>query len=292
VNRFELDTEVNNAQLNDNLETLAANEYIGRFFAMGVSQSGETALQVYAITGRSESSRDRTLEDDGDGLKVIAPGKTAEEMAKVENAALIYYRAMQERGGIHVVSNGAQTEPVIWNLLRTDDITLEDAMSQAPFVGKIDLSKYEPDTPNFTPRIVGALDFRFPDRYSRLRIGHVYRDAANLEWLNANQDTKDIVRPVYKTYGCAIRDVQPGTAFAIQTYAKDAPAGVPLPSYTEKPYAIPVLEDAGSTLAMLWGTFHRKNLVAAAVKEISLATGETESIQILGKLATEESINA
>jgi IMP cyclohydrolase len=112
-----LELTADRATLDAGLQRMAENEYPGRWMALGINTVGNLALQAYALTGRSSGSRNRIFEEDADGIRTVAPGKTAAEMAAEPNANLIYYRAMRDVGGMHVVSNGAQTEPVLWDLL-------------------------------------------------------------------------------------------------------------------------------------------------------------------------------
>lgn len=247
---------------------LANNEYPGRVIIMGLNSPGDLAIQAYALTGRSEGSRNRVLvpEPAGDnpdytvGVRTVAPDMTPEEMAQVENAGLIYYRAMDEMDGDYVVSNGAQTEPVLHSLLRQqnirfDNFDLEFAVRAAPTVNGVDLSKYEPDTPNYTPRITGALyeaDGKTP---------------FGLSIISKSRDT----RAKYATYkGKNLRALTPGVGYGIQTYAGN---GAPLPSFDREPYAFPLGETTEEVAHSIWNVLNQDNRVAVVVRSVDIYSG-------------------
>lgn len=128
------------------LEALAAKEYPGRLIIIGLDQTGGSKVVVYAITGRSPSSRARKLELRGDAVWAVPTG---DEVIKKGNVDLIVYPAILFSRGI-AVSNGKQT----------DDIKACFKRSQSPKeVLKLALQKwdYEPDPPAFTPRISGCV---------------------------------------------------------------------------------------------------------------------------------------
>jgi IMP cyclohydrolase len=155
----ELQLNRNYPEAYDNLVELGENDYPGRIAMMGLSATGDLAIQAYAIMGRSTSSRTRIFTDEGAGsVRTTAPGKTQEEMAATENAELIYYQASAAGEGVYVISNGAQTDSVYKGILR--GYTLGAAVETAAIVGNVDLSRYEPDAPNYTPRITSVIDLR------------------------------------------------------------------------------------------------------------------------------------
>lgn len=250
---------------------LADNEYPGRVIIMGLNSVGDAAIQAYAITGRSEGSRNRILvpvtadsnPEYTEGVRTVAPNLTAEQMSEVENAELIYYQAMNEMDGVHVVSNGAQTNPVLNSIntasfhAKRGSLELEQAVRGAPIVKGVDLSSYEPDAPNFTPRITGAynnLDGRTPFGLAEVSKGRT-------------------IRPRYAVYkGTDLRKLTPGVGYGIQTYAGN---GDPLPSFDHEPYPFPLGETAEETAHSLWNVLNADNRVAVVVKTMKLDYEDT-----------------
>lgn len=134
----------------DNLRRLTENPYPGRGLILGRDETGEKLVQVYWIMGRSDNSRNRVFEDRGNGNLWTA----AADPAKVADPSLIIYRAMAETTTIgdmvrgYVVSNGHQTDAVI-DAVKTEDEVL---------LAGLEKWQYEPDAPNFTPRITGLFE--------------------------------------------------------------------------------------------------------------------------------------
>jgi len=191
-------------ELYENAGALSDNIYPGRIVLMGLSERGDVAIQAYAIMGRSTGSHSRIFVDEGLGsVRTTAPGKTPDEMAATKNAELIYYQAAKAGEGVYVISNGAQTVPVYESILQGND--LDVAVKSSPTVGGVDLSKYEPDDPNFTPRITGVIDLR-EEAATPFGLAVVTKEPASDE-------------PVHTTYTASdIREVVPGVGFVVQTY--------------------------------------------------------------------------
>jgi IMP cyclohydrolase len=246
-----LDPHPTDEEIERGRDSLAANEYPGRVIIQGWSEVAGLAIQAYALTGRSEGSRDRIFVEDGDSVRTTSPTKTPEEMAQTDNAELIYYTAMRSRGGAFVVSNGAQTDYVLQSILSCND--LETAVRRAPVVNDVDLSTYEPDTPNNTPRIAGVID--------------IY-DAQTPFGLSIVRRSSETDEPIYSTYVLPPgSDLQEGVGYGIQTYNGN---GNPLPSYDQSPFAFPIGEDARSAAEVIWDTLNRQNRVAVVVRSIDI----------------------
>lgn len=252
---IELEVKRDHPEVFANIDELAGNTYPGRVLAMGVSSCGNLAVQAYGIMGRSTGSRSRIFVDEGMGsVRTVAPGKTPEEMSATENAELIYYQASMAGSGVFVVSNGAQTRPVYEKSL--DGATLEDSVKAAPIVGGVDLSKYEPDEPNYTPRITGIIDLR-EDAPTPAGISVVRKDLKTEEPIRSTYETEDV------------RNIAPGLGFMVHTYLGD---GDPLPSFDQDPFAVLIEEDAVSTAHNLWRLLNRENRVALMTRSIDLET--------------------
>lgn len=247
----------------DNLEALSANVYPGRLIVTGFI-SGELAVQLYALMGRSEPSRDREFVPNADGVRTVAPGKSEAEMAAVKNADLIYYQAMVKRGRLNVVSNGAQTIHLAEGILKRG-LRFEAALKQAPVVEtaggeRIDLSTYEPDAPNYTPRINAVYGQMSPEEGRSFGLSIVRK-------------ASDSIDPIYRSWVIDGFELPGGTGYALHTYAGDNPDG-PLPSFEDTPYPVPLGDDIEETADMYAESLHPKNLAALVVKGISLTTGE------------------
>lgn len=241
--------------------SLQENEYPGRVLIMGLGSAGCVAIQAYALTGRSKGSRNRIFVPTGAGgkdIRVEAPDMTPEQMSAVEKAELIYYKAMADNGGIFVVSNGAQTEPILEGMLYGR--RMASAVREASTVDGVDLSMYEPDAPNYTPRITGVIK---NDDIAKTQFG--------LSVVRRNPRTN---APVYSNYWAPnFRDFEPGIGFGIQTYKGD---GDPLPSFDQQPYAFPIAETAAETADGLWRVLNKANRVAVVVRSIDLLSEQVE----------------
>ncbi|MDE5897723.1 MAG: IMP cyclohydrolase, partial [Treponemataceae bacterium] len=124
------------------LETLlAANKYPGRGIIIGTSAGGTHAVAAYFIMGRSENSRNRIFVEDGDGIRT-----QAFDPAKLQDPSLIIYAPVRVLGTRTIVTNGDQTDTICEGLAR--QLTFEQSLRSREF---------EPDAPNYTPRISGVL---------------------------------------------------------------------------------------------------------------------------------------
>lgn len=246
---------------------MEANSYPGHVLIMGRSVGGHLALQAYAIMGRSSGSRNRVFTQEGEAVRTVAPDKTPEQMAREENAALIYYRAMRAKDGLFVATNGAQTDP-IFDRMR-DGLPLDRAMAGLPTVrteqfGAVRLSNFEPDAPNYTPRIGGVIDLR-PDAATSFALSVVRRG-----------ENEEPITSIYEEPS-GISEIPAGVGYGVQTYNGNAPEGEALPSFDQVPYKFPMSIDAISTLESIWSVLDSENRVALAVRQIDLETHATST---------------
>lgn len=223
-----------------NAEALAANGYPGRGLVIGESEDGRRLVQAYWVMGRSENSRNRVFGCDGAG-RVFTE---AADPAKVKDPSLIIYNAMREVDGrCHVVSNGAQTDSV------EADLTLLESLS---------VWEYEPDGPNFTPRITGAVWREASPNSVRTEIAILCRSSRG----------KGCDRHLY-SYDATT----PGLGYCVTTYTGD---GSPLPPFRGEPYLLPLRGANGEeVLRDIWGMLNPENRVSLAVKTIDHATGRS-----------------
>jgi IMP cyclohydrolase len=192
------------------------------------------------IMGRSENSRNRVYSHDGKG-RVFTE---AADPSKMTDPSLIIYNAMVEVNGTFVVSNGVQTDLV-------HSITNEIGWSMLEHG-----YKYEPDAPNFTPRITGL--------YNR------FKDLVEMS-IHRKSPFSDAVIASSFFYP----DLEPGFGRCLTTYSGD---GDPLPPFEGEPFLVIIPPDLSlEHLAECYRhSLSTENFVALAVKEIEPQTGVSE----------------
>lgn len=220
-----------------NLALLRQNPYPGRGIVIGMDSSAGHLVQVYWIMGRSENSRNRVFVfvDDVSGAVRTAPA----DPAKVKDPSLIIYDAMLEGYGWKVATNGHQTESVIRAaMMSADDMVFERTMNGWG---------YEPDAPNFTPRISAA--FRSGQDGARMAI------IRRVPW-------GDGIERCYFEYSALLA----GFGYCLTTYSWD---GDPLPSFRGEPYLLPLAGCEPAAVAQaVWDALNAENRIAIAVKFI------------------------
>jgi IMP cyclohydrolase len=251
---------------------LEYSEYPGRVIIMGLS-AAKCAIQAYALTGRSDKSRNRIFREivedkDVIGVQTVAPDMTEEEMAAVEGSDNIYYQAMDDIDGVYAVSNGAQTTHVV-DYLTSQLVHLKSAFNLAAAVraaptidgadrSKVDLSKYEDDD-LATPRITGA----FFNRETKSPFGlSIVRKAL------PKDKAVDPNSPIYTTVqGPNLRDLNEGVGFGLQTYSGDR---ADPKSFTENPYPFPLGESAEEIALDIWNVLNKDTKVSVVVRSVGL----------------------
>ncbi|OHA21808.1 MAG: hypothetical protein A2849_02655 [Candidatus Taylorbacteria bacterium RIFCSPHIGHO2_01_FULL_51_15] len=225
-----------------NLSVLRNTSYPGRGFVLGVTPDGKNLVQIYWLMGRSAPSRNRVLISPGSGKLSTEPADASKESG---NPYLTIYDAMLEKEENFVVSNGRQTCTVSTQLWRGDSFS--DILKE-PW-------KYEPDAPNFTPRITGAwLGLEKP-----LAIIGVLRKARG----------SDACERLFFEYP----HIEPGFGVLVHTYMGD---GKPLPAFRGEPREVRIPCDwGGSNATFYWQHLNAENRVALAVKYIERATGKS-----------------
>ena len=131
-------------------ELLAGNVYPGRGIVVGKSDDGKNAVFVYFIMGRSVNSRNRIFTKTEDGIRT-----EAYDPSKMTDPSLIIYAPVRVYGNYTIVTNGDQTD------------TIRDALEKGgDFISALRTREFEPDAPNYTPRVsamatFGGGDFTF-----------------------------------------------------------------------------------------------------------------------------------
>lgn len=232
-----------------NMFRLGCNVYPGRGIAMGVSADGRYVVQVYWIMGRSENSRNRIFSNQG--------GRVFTEAAdpkKVKDPSLIIYNAMDEFQGNFIVSNGSQTDAVVKSLR---DEASQGEKSSGLFRA-LQKFAYEPDEPNFTPRITALYAPKQPRfQFSILRKSR-WDDSCVRSF-----ETYDVLRN--------------GTGMCVTTYQED---GDPLPSFEGSPYPVAIEKKIETVAETFWDSLNPQNRVSLVVKFIE---GSDSEVQIVNQ---------
>ena len=223
-------------------EALGGNSYPGRGILLGKSEDGGSAAVAYFIMGRSENSRNRVFVEDGKGLRT-----KAFDESKIKDPSLILYSPVRVLDGTVIVTNGDQTDTIYENLMRGE--TFEDALRTRTF---------EPDTPNFTPRISGLAEFG--------KQGFGYR----LSILKSASGNPASAERFFYEYSDPVN----GEGRLIHTYAGD---GEPLPSFDGEPTAVNVPSDIDLFTRQIWESLNAENRISLFTRYISLKTGLSET---------------
>ena len=219
---------------------LKENTYPGRGIALGITPNGKQAVMVYFIMGRSANSRNRVFDPIEGGIRTMAA-----DPAKLEDPSLIIYNPVRTLGNDHIVTNGDQTDTIYEHIQQGK--TFEDALRTRTF---------EPDGPNWTPRISGLL--------------HWEKDSASykLSILKSADGNGDSARRYFFEYPQPVA----GEGHFIHTYQKDEN---PLPSFEGEPRKISIPENIEDFANAIWANLNADNKVSLFIRTIDLATGET-----------------
>lgn len=223
-------------------DELKNNAYPGRGIMIGKSQDGKHAVAVYFIMGRSENSRNRVFVNDGLGIRT-----QAFDESKLTDPSLIIYAPVRVLGSKTIVTNGDQTDTIYEGL--NNQLTFEQALRSREF---------EPDAPNYTPRISGVIK----------QEGENFNYALSI-LKSANGDPASCQRFTF-TYKNPIN----GQGHFIHTYQGD---GNPLPSFEGEPKLVAVPNDITEFTRQLWDSLNPDNKVSLFVRYIDLHTGDTIS---------------
>ena len=222
-------------------QDLAGNSYPGRGIVIGESQDGGKAVIAYFIMGRSENSRNRVFVEEGEGIRT-----QAFDPAKLSDPSLVIYAPVRVLGEDTIVTNGDQTD-TIYDFM-SEGKTFEEALRTRTF---------EPDGPNYTPRISGTV--------SRKEGRFTYK----LSILKSTDGNPDQAQRFFFEY-----EPQAGLGHFIHTYKCD---GNPIPSYEGEPTPVEIQGDIDQFTAALWENLNQDNKVSLFVRFIDLSTGKQET---------------
>ena len=221
---------------------LEGNAYPGRGIIIGRSADGTKAVTAYFIMGRSENSRNRIFVEDGEGIRTQAFDET-----KVTDPSLIIYAPVRVLGNKTIVTNGDQTDTIYEGMDR--QLTFEQSLRSREF---------EPDGPNYTPRISGIMHVE----------NGKYSYAMSILKSNNGEPSS------CNRYTFAYENAKAGEGHFIHTYMHD---GNPLPSFEGEPKLVEIPNDMDGFVDMLWNSLNEDNKVSLFVRYIDIATGNYES---------------
>lgn len=223
-------------------QELKSNSYPGRGIIIGKSPDGKKAVTAYFIMGRSENSRNRVFVEDGEGIRT-----QAFDPSKLTDPSLIIYAPVRVLGNKTIVTNGDQTDTIYEGMDR-----------QMTFEQSLRCRKFEPDGPNYTPRISGVM---------HIENGNYSYAMSILKSDNGNPDA-------CLRYTFAYEKAIPGEGRFIHTYKCD---GNPLPSFEGEPKLVQIPNDMKEFTDLLWNSLNEENKVSLFVRYIDIATGKYET---------------
>lgn len=221
---------------------LAENVYPGRGIVIGKSKDGTKAVTAYFIMGRSSNSRNRIFAEEGEGIRT-----EAYDPSKLEDPSLIIYAPVRVLGNKTIVTNGDQTDTIY-----------EGMDKQLTFEQSLRSREFEPDAPNYTPRISGIMHVE----------GGSYNYAMSI--LKSNNGNPNSCN----RYTFAYENPAAGEGHFIHTYMHD---GNPLPSFEGEPKLVEISGDIDEFTDMIWNHLNEENKVSLFVRYIDIATGSYET---------------
>ena len=221
---------------------LKSNTYPGRGIVIGKTKDGKKAVTAYFIMGRSNNSRNRVFVEDGEGIRT-----QAFDPSKLEDPSLIIYAPVRVLGNKIIVTNGDQTDTIYEGMDR--QLTFEQSLRTREF---------EPDAPNYTPRISGIMHVE----------NRKYNYAMSI--LKSNNGNPEACN----RYTFAYENPVAGEGHFIHTYMHD---GNPLPSFEGEPKLVEINGDIDEFTNMVWTNLNEDNKVSLFVRFIDIETGEYET---------------
>ena len=223
-------------------EDLRSNSYPGRGIVIGKTPDGTKAVTAYFIMGRSENSRNRVFVEEGQGIRT-----QAFDPSRLTDPSLIIYAPVRVLGNKTIVTNGDQTDTIY-----------EGMDKQMTFEQSLRSREFEPDGPNYTPRISGIMHIdggRYNYAMSILKSNHGNPDSCN-------------------RYTFAYENPAAGEGHFIHTYMHD---GNPLPSFEGEPKLVEMMDDIDEFTALVWDSLNEDNKVSLFVRYINIADGTYET---------------
>lgn len=213
---------------------LSNNSYPGRGIIIGKSENSKYAVIAYFIMGRSVNSRNRIFVEENEGIKT-----QAFDPSKLSDPSLIIYSPVRVLDNYTIVTNGDQTDTVF-----------EEMSKGKTFEQSLRLRCFEPDDPNFTPRISGIVDLNDKFNFS-------------ISILKSNDGDPESCQRFTYSY----ENPKAGEGYFIHTYQHD---GNPLPSFSGEPEKIEIIDDINAFTDKLWNNLNEDNKVSLFVRYINL----------------------
>ncbi len=238
--------------LYDLKELLSNNTYPGRGIVIGKSADGQKALIAYFIMGRSENSRNRIFERFDGGMRT----KAFDESKLSDPSLIIYNPYLTAKGGnIDIITNGDQTNTIFDKINEcAHDYGFEEACK---------IREFEPDAPNFTPRISGVLNYNFAQN------DFTYK----MSILKSANGRGESCRRFFYNY----LNAENGIGHFIHTYKCD---GNPIPSFYGEPEEVELPNSAKELADIVWQNLNNENKVSLFVREVPLNGAEPTEIII------------
>ncbi len=225
----------------DLCKLLRENPYPGRGIVLGRTADNAKAAVAYFIMGRSENSRNRVFEETDDGIRT----KAFDESKMTDPSLIIYHPVRKMDNGITIVTNGDQTDTIVENL-----------KAGHCYRHALNTRTFEPDGPNWTPRISGVVK---PD------------GSYNLSILKSADGDPSCCCRYFFEYDAPIA----GMGHFISTYQGD---GSPLPSFEGEPKRVVITAaDAAAWAGELWDALNEDNKVSLYVQLVDLKTGARDT---------------
>lgn len=223
-------------------QELSSNAYPGRGIVIGRSEDGTKAVTAYFIMGRSSNSRNRVFVTEAEGIRT-----EAFDPSKMEDPSLIIYAPVRVLGEKTIVTNGDQTD-TIYDGLKVG-LTFEESLRSREF---------EPDGPNYTPRISGIM---------QVTNGTYHYAMSILKSHNGNP-------AACNRYTFTYENPLAGEGHFIHTYARNEE---PLPSFEGEPKLVDIAGDIDAFTATVWNSLNEDNKVSLFVRYIDIQTGTYET---------------
>ena len=223
-------------------QELKENAYPGRGIVIGRSADGKKAVSAYFIMGRSSNSRNRIFAVEGEGIRT-----EAFDPSKLEDPSLIIYAPVRVLGNKTIVTNGDQTDTIY-----------EGMDKQLTFEQSLRCREFEPDAPNYTPRISGIM---------HVESGNYNYAMSILKSSNGNPDS-------CQRYTFAYENPVAGEGHFVHTYMHD---GNPLPSFEGEPKLVGIEGDIDTFTDKVWESLNEENKVSLFVRFINIETGTYET---------------
>lgn len=224
----------------DLAKLLSENSYPGRGIVVGRSADDKHAVIAYFIMGRSENSRNRVFTETPDGIRT-----EAFDPSKMVDPSLIIYHPVRVYEGATIVTNGDQTD------------TVRDGLAAGKsYIEALRTRQFEPDGPNYTPRISAVVE---PD------------GAYEISILKSFDGDPACNKRFFFEYDAP----RAGIGHFIHTYMTD---GSPLPSFEGEPETVRIQGDLAQFTEMIWTNLNEDNKVSLYTSFIDLETGETETM--------------